>query len=81
MHSFITSTRLWTENGLSYTGPEGALADGLEQFRERDAQSTRQPKQVLEGRVPASRFNPAQVRPVHLGQFRQALLGQASLAA
>src|ERR1035437_3533258 len=68
------------ETFLSYTGPEGALADGLKQVCKRDAQRPRQSEQILEGRVPASRFNPAQVRPVHLGQFRQALLGQASLA-
>jgi hypothetical protein len=57
------------------------LSHGLKQLRERDAQRPRQTKQVLGGRVPASGFNPAQVRPVHLGQFRQALLRQSSLAA
>jgi hypothetical protein len=60
---------------------EKTLPDSFKQFRERDAQSTRQPKQVLEGRVPASGFDPTQIGPVHLGQFRQALLGQTSLAA
>lgn len=69
------------ETGISENGPEGALLHGLEQFRERDAQRSRQAKQVLEGRVPASGLNPAQIGPVHLGQFRQALLGQTSLAA
>jgi hypothetical protein len=68
------------ETGLSYTGPEGALLHGLKQLGERDAQRPRQPKQILEGRVPASGLNPAQIRPVHLGQFRQVLLGQPSLA-
>ena len=63
--------------------PVGAstLADSFKQLGERDAQRPRQPKQVLEGRVPASRFNPPQVGPVHLGQLRQTLLGQTSLAA
>ena len=56
------------------------LPHGLKHLGERDAQRPCQPKQVLEGRIPASGFNPAQVRPVHLGQFRQALLGQPSLA-
>ena len=69
------------ETGISENGPEGALLHGLEQFRERDAQRSRQPIEVLEGRVPASGFNSAQVCPVHLSQFRQALLGQPSLAA
>jgi len=69
------------ETLLSYTGPEGALADGLKQVCKRDAQRPRQPKQVFEGKVPASGFNPAQIRPVHLGQFRQALLRQPSLGA
>ena len=68
------------ETFLSYTGPEGALADGLKHLGERDAQRPCQPEQVLEGRVPASGFNPTQIRPVHLGQIRQALLGQPSLA-
>src|ERR1017187_3856994 len=65
---------------FSYTGPEGALPHGLEQFRERDAQRPRQPKQILEGRVPASGFNLAQVRPLNARQFRQALRRQPSLA-
>ena len=57
------------ETDISEGGPEGALADGLKHLGERDAQRPCQPKQVLEGRIPASGFNPAQVRPVHLGQF------------
>ena len=68
------------ETFLSYTGPEGALADGLKHLGERDAQRPCQPEQILVGRVPASGLNPAQVRPVNARQFRQALLGQPSLA-
>lgn len=70
-------------SGLAVTEDraETTSFDLFEELGKRDAQGSCQPKQVLEGRIPARGFDSPQVRSVHRGQLGQTLLRVAALAA